>query len=410
MSAAVITGLGVVAPSGIGTEEHWAATLRGELRVAPITGFDTSRYPTTLAGQVRDFQVSDHVGSRLVVQTDRWTWFALAAAGFALADAAYDPAAYDPYATSVILGSGSGGNEFGQREIERLWSQGRRAVSAYQSIAWFYAASTGQISILHGLKGPSGVVVAGEAGGLDSLGDARRAIRGGVAAVIAGATEAAVAPYALTCYSTSGMLTSSADPEAGYKPFDRHANGYAPGEGGALFVVEDAEAAARRDGHPPYAEIAGYAATHDAYHDRNMPPEPRHLVRAMRRALDDAKLGPEDVDVVFADGMGIREHDELEVRALREVFGQRACLVPVTAPQGLVGRLGVGTPTLNVATAVLAMRDGVVPAVGNLTEPDPGYGLDFVTGEPRQMPVRTVMINARGYGGFNSSVILRSVA
>ncbi|AEH09733.1 MULTISPECIES: beta-ketoacyl synthase N-terminal-like domain-containing protein [Protofrankia] len=417
--SAVITGIGVVAPSGIGAEAHWSSTLRGEVKVAPVTRFATPTPAVTpagaaapaavLAGEVDGFQPEDHLDPRLIVQTDRWTWLALTAAGLALDDADYRPSDHDPYDTAAILASGSGGNEFGQREIGRLWSQGRRAVGAYQSIAWFYAASTGQISILHGLKGPSGVIVSGEAGGLDCLGEARRAIRRGTRAVVAGATEAAVAPYAMTCYATSGMLTAGSTPEEGYRPFSRHADGYAPGEGGALFVVEDAAAAHER-GRRGYGRIAGYAATHDAHHDRRPAPEPDPLVRAMRRALDDAGLTSDDVDVVFADGMGTREHDLLEARALGEVFGDRLAHLPVTAPHSLGGRLCAGTPALNVATALLAMRDGVVPPVGNLTDPDPAYGLHLITGEPRGMPTNVIMINARGYGGFNSCLILTSTS
>ncbi|SBW23199.1 beta-ketoacyl-acyl-carrier-protein synthase II [Candidatus Protofrankia californiensis] len=133
-----------------------------------------------------------------------------------------------------------------------------------------------------------------------------------------------------------------------------------------------------------------------------------HLARAMRQALDDAGLTPDDVDVVFADGMGTREHDLLEARALGTVFGDRLARLPVTAPHGLVGRLCAGTPALNVATALLAMRDGVVPPVGNLTDPDPAYGLHLITGGPRRMPVDVAMVNARGYGGFNSCLVLTS--
>ena len=206
MARTVVTGLGVVAPSGIGAEEHWRSTLAGELRVRPIEGFDTTAYRTTLAGQVEGFVVEEHVDPRLVVQTDRWTWMSLAAAQLALDDAKYDPAAHDPYQTSVVLSSGSGGNEFGQREIQALWGKAPSAVTAYQSIAWFYAASAGQTSILHGTKGPASVVVSEGAGGLDSLGAARRVIRRGTPTVIAGGTEAPLSPYAVVCQRTSGLL------------------------------------------------------------------------------------------------------------------------------------------------------------------------------------------------------------
>jgi minimal PKS chain-length factor (CLF/KS beta) len=402
---AVITGLGVVAPTGIGAAEHWRATLAGELAVRPIETFDTSRYATTLAGQVPGFDVAEHVPDRLAVQTDRWTWLAFAATGMALADAGYDPSAHDPYATSVILGSGSGGNEFGQREIQALWSRGRKAVGAYQSIAWFYAASTGQLAIHHGAKGPCGVLVSDAASGIDSLGWADRAIRRGTGAVLAGGTEAPIAPYALTAQMAGGQLSTATDPKAGYKPFDRSANGHLPGEGGAVLLVEDEDAARERSAPAGYGVIAGYAATQDAHHYRDTAQDGRQYARAVELALQRAGVRPEEVDLVVADGAGRPDADAAEARALCAVFGPHA--VPVTAPQGLVGRLLSGGSALNVATALLAMRAGVVPPVGNLDDPDPAYGLDLVR-EPRERALGTVLVTARGQGGFNSALVLRA--
>ncbi|MCK9900973.1 beta-ketoacyl synthase [Parafrankia colletiae] len=401
----VITGLGVITPSGIGVEEHWTSTLRGELRVAPITRFDAGRYDIHLAGEIPGFVAEDFVDHRYIVQTDRWTWLGMAASRLAMADAAYDPAERDPFETSVVFGAGSGGNDFGQRELSRLWTRGRTAVSVYQSIAWFYAATTGQTSIRHGLKGPSGVLVSDGAGGLDSLAQARRTIRRGTPTVLAGGAECGLTPYALTCHLSSGRVSTAADPTAGYKPFDTRANGYLPGEGGATLLVEDPTSAARR-GARVYGEIAGYAATHDGTHHEEAPGDARWLATAMRRALADAGLRPADVDVVFADGAGSPDLDALEAQAIREVFGAGA--VPVTAPQGLIGRLCAGGSAVAAATALLSIRDGVIPAVGNLDDPDPAHGLDLVR-VPREGRVRVALVNARGHGGFNSSLVLRSV-
>ena len=304
-----------------------------------------------------------------------------------------------------MFGAGSGGNDFGQHELQRLWTRGRTAVSVYQSIAWFYAATTGQTSIRHGLKGPSGVVVSDGPGGIDSLAQARRTIRRGTPTVLAGGAESALTPYALTCHLASGRVSTATRPEDGYKPFDVRANGYLPGEGGATLVVEDPRSAAAR-GAPVYGEIAGYAATHDGSHHERPAPDERWLATAMRRALADAGLTPDDVDVVFADGAGSPDLDALEARAIRSVFGERA--VPVTAPQGLIGRLCAGGSAVSVATALLSIRDGVIPPVGNLDTPDPAHGLDLVT-RPRPADVRVALVNARGHGGFNSSIVLRAV-
>jgi minimal PKS chain-length factor (CLF/KS beta) len=406
MRRAVVTGLGIVAPGGLCAEDYWQSLLAGELQVRPIDRWDARSYGATLAGHVDGFDAAHHIDERLMIQTDRWTWMSLAATQMALDDAAYDPAAYDPYATSVALSAASGGNEFGQREIQSLWSKGPRMVTAYQSIAWFYAASTGQASIRHGTKGPATVLVSEGAGGLDSIGYARRIIRRGTKAVVAGGTEAGISPYAWACQSTNGRMTTRHNPRHGYKPFDQRANGYAPGEGGAVVLLEDLTAARERHAPQVYTEIVGYAATHDAYHHEDPAPNAQQYVRAMRRALDDAGLTPMDIDLVVADGAGTLALDALEVAALREVFGVRTRRVPVTAPQGFVGRLNAGGSALNVATAMLAVRDSVAPAVGNLDDPVPAAGLDFIR-VPRQMPINVVMVNARGFGGFNSSLVLR---
>jgi 3-oxoacyl-(acyl-carrier-protein) synthase len=404
---AVITGLGVVAPNGIGTEPWWQATKEGRGGIGPITHFDASRYSTVLAGEVDGFEATDYIDQRLIVQTDRWTWMGLAATEMALKDAAFDPTGQDPYRMSVITASSSGGNEFGQKEIQNLWGKGPIFVGAYQSIAWFYAATTGQISIKHGMKGPCGVIIAEGAGGLEALWHARRTIRRGVDFVVSGGTEAPIGPYALVCQLRSGRLSSETDPARAYRPFDAGANGYVPGEGGAIVVVEALDTAQERGAPAIYAEILGYGATNDA-HDASRPPsDGRQLARAISLALERAGVAPGDVDAIFADAAGVPEADAAEAEAIRHVFGDRASSVPVTAPKTMTGRLYAGGAALDVAAAALAMRDGCLPPTINLDEPAPGCELDFVVGEAREAKLDTVLVNARGFGGYNAALILR---
>jgi minimal PKS chain-length factor (CLF/KS beta) len=406
MTGMVVTGIGVVSPNGVGTEQHWTSVLRGDLRTRVVPEFADAGYPCVLAG-LADFAPEQVIEPRLQVQTDRWTWHCVAATSEALADAGYDPADYDPYRTSVFLASGSGGNEFGQREIERLWRDGREAVGVYQSIAWFYAASTGQVSIKHGTKGASAALVSEGAGGLDSIGWARRALRRGSTAALVGGTESAVSPYALVCQATHGELSTARSPAEGYKPFDRQARGHIPGEGGGVLLVEDPDTAKSR-GIRGYGEIAGYGATQDAHHVERAAPDCAQLARAMTIALADANLRPDEIDLVVADGAGTRERDALEVAAIHQVFGDSTAKIPITAPQGLSGRMMAGGSALSVVIALLAIRDGVIPVVGNLDQPVPEYGLDFVRGEPRHTTVRTALISARGRGGFNAALVVRA--
>jgi minimal PKS chain-length factor (CLF/KS beta) len=404
---AVVTGVGVVAPSGVGADAHWATMLAGTRRTGPITLFDPAGYPTRIGGEVPDFDAARYADSRQLVQTDRWTHLGFAATRLALADAGLPEQAPDPYGWAVTLASSSGGNLFGQRELQRLWGGATRTVGAYQSIAWFYAASVGQLSIRHQLKGPCGVLDAESAGGLDSLAHAVRTIRRGTPVVIAGATECPLSPYALACQLRSGLLSDVADPERAYRPFDAAAGGYVPAEGGAVFVVEELGHALAR-GARIYGEVTGWAATHDAAPtEADVAPDPTHYARALRLALDRAGVRPHDVDVVFPDALGVRAHDRAEAAALRSVFGHR--LPPVSTQKPLTGRAHQGGSALDVATALLAFRHDLLPASAGPEQPAEGCELDFLR-EPRRPRTRVVLIGARGFDGFNSALVLRGAA
>jgi len=279
-------------------------------------------------------------------------------------------------------------------------------VGAYQSIAWFYAASTGQVSIRDGFKGPSGVVVTEGAGGLDSIGWARRVARRGTPAVLVGGTEAGLCPYAMLCQATSGRLSTAQQPEDAYKPFDRRANGHVVGEGGAILLLEEPGAARARGVRRVWGEVAGYAATHDAHHHEDPAPDAVQYARAIRLSLADAGVTPDEVDLVLADGAGVPELDRLELEAIGAVFGGRSTPVPVSAPSSWTGRLMAGGSALNVATALLALRDGIVPGTAHLDDPVEAPGVDLVTSS-RVQDLSTVVVLARGAGGFNSSLVLR---
>ena len=402
--SAVVTGIGVTSPNGLGTEAYWAATCRGESGIGEVRRFDASRYPARLAGEVPGFVPEEHVPSRLLPQTDHMTRLALTAADWALADAGFAPGDVPAYAAGVVTASSAGGFEFGQRELRNLWSKGGRYVSAYQSFAWFYAVNTGQTSIRHGLKGPSGVVVSDGAGGLDAIAQARRQLRNGSRLILSGGVDGSICPWGWVAQMAGGGLSTGADPATAYLPFDARAAGYVPGEGGAILVVEEAESARARGARHVYGEIAGYAATFDPQQGTGREPG---LRRAIELALKDAGAAPDEVDVVFADAAGIPELDGVEAGAIRVVFGPGG--VPVTAPKTMTGRLYAGAGSLDVAAALLAIRDGRIPPTVNVV-PEPAYGLDLVVGGPREAAVRTALVVARGHGGFNSALVVRAAA
>ncbi|WUH95189.1 ketosynthase chain-length factor [Streptomyces sp. NBC_00433] len=399
---AVITGMGVIAPTGIGADAYWKATKEGVSALGPVTREGCGELPLAVAGEVHGFDPATLVEERFLVQTDRFSHFAMAAADMALRDAALDAAGAGEFAIGVVTAAGSGGGEFGQRELQQLWGRGPRFVGPYQSIAWFYAASTGQISIRGGFKGPCGVVAGDEAGGLDAFAHAARSIRGGTDAMVLGATEAPLAPYSIVCQLGYPELSTVRDPQQAYLPFTDRACGFVPAEGGAMFVAEE-ETAARERGVTARAVIAGHAATFTGSADWAASRE--GLAHAIRGALDEAGIAPEEVDVVFADALGVPAADRAEALALADVLGRHAARVPVTAPKTGTGRAYCGASALDTACAVLAMEHGVVPPTPNVT--DVTGGLDLVTGHARQADLRTALVLSRGLLGSNSALVLR---
>ncbi|MFI0418194.1 beta-ketoacyl synthase N-terminal-like domain-containing protein [Spongiactinospora sp. 9N601] len=405
---AVISGIGVVAPTGIGAADHWFAGLAGRSGIRELPDRTAAGLPVRVAGQVPGFDETEFVANRLLVQTDRWTWMALAATDLALADAGLDTRKEFPFHLSVVTAAASGGNAFGQREIQALYQEGPRSVSAYQSIGWFYAASSGQISIKHQLKGACGVLVADAAGGVDALAQARRLIARGTGVVVTGGTEAPLSPYAMACQAGQQTLSRDPDPATAYRPFAPDAAGHVPGEGGAMLVVEEWRRAHLR-GATVYAEVSGSAATHDATDATRSPAQSHQYARAMREAIARSGCTPDDVDAVFADGAGDVSADDLEARALREVFGDRR--VPVTVPKTMTGRLCSGGAPLDLAWAALAISHGVLPPTVNVDAGEAArrHGLDLVT-EARDGSLGTVLVAARGAGGFNAAVVLKAPA
>nr|BAC79045.1 ketosynthase (KS) beta subunit [Streptomyces sp. AM-7161] len=400
---ALITGIGVVAPNGLGVKEYWNATLEGRGGIAPLTRFDASRYPSRLAGQILGFDPAEHLPNRLLPQTDVSTRLALVAAEQALADGGVDPAELVDFDLGVITSNASGGFAFTHREFANLWSKGPEYVSVYESFAWFYAVNTGQVSIRHNVRGPGAALVAEQAGGLDALGHARRSLRLGTPLVVTGGVDSALDPWGWASHLSSGLISDSDDPDRAYLPFDARARGHVPGEGGAFLVMEDEQGALRRGAGQVYGELAGYAATFDPHPDSGRPPA---LRRAAELAIADAGLEPSDIGVVFADAAGSADLDRTEAEAIAAVFGPRG--VPVAAPKALTGRLLAGGGPLDVVAASVRLRDGLLPAVPYEGETPDAYGIDLVRGTPRPTSARAALVLARGRWGFNSAVVVKA--
>lgn len=401
----VVTGLGVVAPNGTGAEYQWKAALARQSGIGTVPAEVAGSSGLAVGGIVVDFDAAQAVSNKVRVQTDRWTWFCLAAAQECLAGAELDPGR-----TSVVTSSSTGGNVFGQRELQALWSRGPATVSTYQSIAWFYAASAGQLSIQHGLTGRCCVTVADGAGGLVAAGTVLRMLRAdpGQRALLAGG-EAPFSPYSMVCHRDRADLSRGDRPDLAYRPFHSPATGGALGEGGVALLVETAAAARDRGASTVYAEIASVACTHDAHHQLRPPATADSLVAAISLALRRAQVPPDRVDVVFADGNGAQPWDELEVAALRECFGRRLAALPVTVPKSLTGRLNSAAGLLDLAWAAQSLAHDTIPPSAMCAQTRP-TSLDLVTEPVFSAGLSTALVISRGTGGFNAAAVLKVAA
>ncbi|MFF0189790.1 ketosynthase chain-length factor [Streptomyces sp. NPDC005244] len=400
---AAVTGIGVIAPNGQTADSYWKSVREGLGVLDRITREGCGHLPLRVAGEVRSFEAADLIEERFLVQTDRFSHFAMAATVLALDDAGLgDVDPEEAYDIGVVTAAGSGGGEFGQRELQKLWGQGSRYVGPYQSIAWFYAASTGQISIRGGFKGPCGVVASDEAGGLDAVAHAARGVRRGTGAMVVGAAEAPLAPYSMVCQLAYPELSTVEDPARAYRPFTKGACGFVPAEGGAMFVVED-EHRARERGATVRAVVAGHGATFTGASQWERSRE--GLAQAIRGALAEADCAPEEIDVVFADALGVPEADRAEALAIADALGAHGTRVPVTAPKTGIGRAYCGAPLLDTAAAVLAMEHGQVPPTPNVF--DVCHDLDLVTSDARPAELRTALILSRGLMGSNAALVVR---
>lgn len=400
-----VTGIGVVAPSGIGKRQFWANIKSGRSFVKKITRFDSSGYPSHIAGQIDDLEKYSHVSERLLKKIDAFSHMALVASELALQDSGIDIKQENPNLVGIFLGNAIGGWLYAETELRDLYREGRQGVSPYMASAWFPAAPQGQISIYYGIKGFSKTVVADRAGSLMAIGYARKTLsKDRLELILAGGMEAPVTPYSLLCCNTYGGLSCDNEhPEAAYRPFDKKRSGFVIGEGAGVITMEAIERAKARQANI-LALISGYATTCDGV-DRIKPDTSgRELARAIKIALADAKATIEDIDFISLDGLAVQDWDESEVRAIQGVFASRAKDIPVSCPKSMFGNLLGASGALDLIITIQAMEHGLLPPTINLEEPAPS-GLNYVV-EPRECNIRKALIISRGRGGINAVLVV----
>jgi act minimal PKS chain-length factor (CLF/KS beta) len=378
----VVTGLGVLSPTGLGHADFWKAAL----------DCDTSRLTSgRLAALTSSFEPAAHIPAQLLPQTARVTQMTLAGTDWALADAKLVLSDVPAEGRSTVFANAFGGTDYVGQELHKLWTLGPGHVKPYLSYAWFYAANSSQASIRHDAHGPAWTLVSGQAGGLDAIAQACRHLRRGGHIAMTGAFDSFLDPVGqevATAYLADADAQPPRSPEASRLI----------GEGGAALVLESHTAQRRLSA--PYGQIKGYGTSFDPVAPR---PGDSGLERATRAALADAQVDPADIDVIFADGT-VPYLDDIETAAITEIFTDHP--VPVTSPKTLTGKMGAGGAALDVATALLALHHQVIPPTarrGSIPQP---RGIDMVYDRPRETRLSNTLVLARGHGGHNSAIVV----
>jgi len=404
----VVTGLGAITPLGNTTDEFWEALRHGKSGIGPITKFDSTAYPTRIAGEVRGFDPLRFVDKKEARRLDPFVQYAIAASVMAVEDAGLDLAKVDGARFGVLVGSGIGGISTLLETHKVLLSKGPDRVSPFFIPMLIINMASGLISMRFGAKGPNSAIVTACATGNHAIGDAVRIIQRGEADVmIAGGAEAIIVDLTFAGFcSMKAMSTRNDEPEKASRPFDADRDGFVCGEGAGLVVLEALEHARARDVRV-YAEVIGYGMTGDAYHMTAPDPEGDGAARAMAAALQDAGIAPAAVQYINAHGTSTPYNDKFETVAIKRVFGEHARRLAVSSTKSMTGHLLGAAGGIEAIATVLALRDGVLPPTINYEKPDPDCDLDYVPNQARKQAVEVAMSNAFGFGGTNATLLFR---
>ncbi|OPY80169.1 MAG: 3-oxoacyl-(acyl-carrier-protein) synthase 2 [Syntrophorhabdus sp. PtaU1.Bin153] len=404
----VVTGIGLVTPCGVGVDNVWKNILNGQSGIGPLTRFDTTRFDTKFAGEVKAFNPEDYVPPKEVKKMDLFIQYALGAAHEAVNDAALDTASEDPERIGVVVGTGLGGLPTLEKYHSVLLERGPGRITPFFIPMLIANEAPGHIAIQHGFKGPNLCIVTACATGAHSVGEAFRIIQYGDADVIvAGGSEANLTPLTVGGFNAMKALSTRNDaPEKASRPFERDREGFVVAEGSGILIMEELEHAQKR-GARIYAELVGYGYNGDAYHITAPCPDGDGAIRCMRMALRDAGIAPDGVDYINAHGTSTKLNDYIETLAIKEVFKEKAYGIPVSSTKSMTGHLLGAAGAVEAIFAVLSIRDRVCPPTINYENPDPDCDLDYVPNTARSHNVNVAMSNAFGFGGTNSTLIFR---
>lgn len=409
MTDVVVTGVGAVTPVGLSAQDTWQALLAGKSGIDVVQSFDASDLPVRIAGEVSGFDPGQIMTHKAIRRSARFAQLAVAAAREAVDDADVHPDgdAVDPSRIGAVVNTAVAGVPETQDNVQRLLSGGPRRVSPFYVSSVIPNMAACEVAIALGLRGPVTAGALACASGNAALLDAQRLLLSGEAdVVVAGGSDAGIAPVMLAGLSNMGPLSRRNDePTLASRPFDRDRDGFVFGEGAVCLVLERADHARAR-GVTPYARLAGGALTSDAFHVTAPEPTGAEATAALRLTLERSGLAPADIDYISAHGTATKANDRTEARAIHNAFGSAADEVAVSSPKSMVGHLIGAAGALSALTCVLAIRDGIVPPTVNLDNPDPECDLDHVALRARQLRVDAALVNAFGFGGQNCVVAL----
>lgn len=403
-----VTGVGMVSPVGLDTRETWKALLQGRSGVGYVTRFDTSKFPTKIAAEVKGFDPLLYLIPKEVRKMDLFIQYAISASDYAVDASGLEITPENGERVGVFIGSGIGGFGIIEREHNNFLARGPRRISPFFIPSTIVNLAAGQVSIRIGAMGPNSATCTACSAGSHAIGDSFRMIqRGETDVMIAGGTEAAITPMGMGGFSAMRALSKRNDaPEKASRPFDRNRDGFVMGEGAGILVLEELEQARKR-GAEILAEIVGYGMSGDAHHITAPPEDGSGAVRAMRKTLEDARVSPDQVDYINAHGTSTPPNDRIETLAIKTAFGDHARKLAVSATKSMTGHLLGAAGGLEGGVAVQTLKDQVIPPTINLETPDPDCDLDYVPHHARKADIRYAMSNSFGFGGTNACLLFK---
>lgn len=408
MRRVVITGLGAVTPVGIGKDDFWNSLIQGKSGIGPITRFDTENFATKIAAEVKDFKPEDYLDKKEARRMDRFAQYSVAAAKLAVEDGKIDLDEIDRDQVGVILGTGIGGVETFELEHTKLTNRGPNRVSPLFIPMMISNMGTAQISMNLGLRGSTMTITTACASGTHAIGEAFRMIRSGqMDMAFTGGTEASITPISVAGFnSMKALSTRNDDYDKACRPFDKERDGFIMGEGAGVLVLEELNHALNR-GATIYGEIVGYGSTSDAFHITQPDPEAIGASNAMRLALEDGRVGKEDIGYINAHGTSTYFNDMLETLAIKKLFKEHAYKINISSTKSMTGHLLGAAGGIEAIAAILALRTGIIPPTINYQHPDEECDLNYTPNKAVKRRIEYALSNSLGFGGHNASLLFK---